>query len=272
MTRSVLPRVFAFLFALLFAACAKAPDTLLLPVAPEESRAVWERFDVLARRAENTVSPFRLNATLYYSGNEENQRVTTYFWSNGERNSPYPLRLDILMGPGSVVASAREDANGLFIHVPREQTLYFAQEDGLLAFGVPLPFTLRDLAALVTGKFSRVFLTEENVLPPAFQGQDGTTAYLMAGVPLSGYLYLSDTGLPVAWEDGTRNGWRLTLEYWPDSTRKTPRKLYIEKPGENRRATLVVRELDFPPAPFTSGQLELTIPVETRLAPLDGAR
>ncbi|CAK7010099.1 MAG: hypothetical protein DELT_02044 [Desulfovibrio sp.] len=269
-------RPFALLALFLCVSCAKMPETDRVPLSSATTAALWTHFTTAAERAENTASPFRLNATLYYSGKEDSQRVTTYFWGNGEKDAPYPLRLDILMGPGSIIATTREDDRGLYIYVPREETVYHAERDGLLAFGVPLPFKLKDLAAIVTGKFGRVFVAKNGEIPPAFSGDDGTTVYKIDTAPLAGYLTLSETGLPIswegAWEDGTENGWRLTVEYWPDSTRKTPRKLHIEHAGEKREATLIARELAFLPEPFSTKQLELNVPKNTPLAPLDGAR
>jgi hypothetical protein len=260
------------LAVLLCVSCVKGTDTSRIPADTAEGKALWDRFVTLSDRAENTSSPFRLGATLYYSGREDSQRESVYFWGNNEKDAPYPLRLDILMGPGSVIATTREDERGLFIYVPREETVYYAANNGLLAFGVPLPFQLKDLAALATGKFARVFAPEDGETPAAFMGDGGNLVYMTDSAPLAGYVTLSENGLPTAWEDGTENGWRLTVEYWPDSTRRTPRKLHIEHAGEKREATLITRELTFPKAVFTAEQLKLGIPQNTRLAPLDGAR
>ena len=287
---SILPRSLAFLAILLCVSCAKAPDTARVPADTETSKAVWNRFKTVSERAENASSPFRLNATLYYSGKEDSQRVSAYLWGNNSMSDPYPVRLDILMGPGSVIATTREDLRGLFIYVPREQTVYHAENDGLLAFGVPLPFKLKDLAALVTGRFARVFTPQGGEEPPtfkggeeppafkggeeppAFNGDENTLIYMVDQAALAGYVKLSENGLPVSWEDGTENGWRLTIDYWPDSTRRTPRKLHIEHVGEKREATLIVRELASPEKPFSGKELQLNVPENTRLAPLDGSR
>lgn len=251
------------------AACARAPGPGLSPADDARARDTWSRFTAIAARAEKTAGPFRLAATLYYAGKEDSQRVTVYFWGNKERTSP--LRLDILMGPGSVMAAAREDARGLFIHVPREKTVYYARERGFVNFGVPLPFALADLAALTTGRFAAPFIPENSATPPAMAGKDGALVYALPDAPLAGFLTLGPDGLPVAWNDGEEKGWQLTVEYWPDSTRTTPRKLHIRHP-EGREATLIVRELAFPGAAFTPEQLRLSVPPGTPLAPLADAQ
>lgn len=259
------------LAAALFASCARAPGTDLVPADQGLARDRWERFTTGAERAEIASGPFRLNATLYYSGKEDSQRVTVYFWGNGQKDAPLPLRLDILMGPGSVMASAREDSRGLFIYVPREEVAYLAGEQGFVAFGIPLPFALEDLASLVTGRFAAAFAPEGDRIPPATLGENGAFVYSVPDARLSGFLSVAPDGLPVAWTGDPENGWQLTIDYWPDSTRTTPRKLYLRHP-EGREATLIVRELAFPGAPFTTKQLELAVPPGTRLAPLEKAR
>lgn len=251
----------------LLASCARPGDTARIPADPSLAASLWQRFTTESERAEKLASPFRLNATLHYSGKEDSQRVTVYFWGNGKADDPLPLRLDILMGPGSVMAAAREDCRGLFIHVPRESVVYHAEGDSLLAFDMPVPFALRDLALLVSGRYGTLFMPENNGVPESFQNPDGTLAYAVPSSRLGGYLTLGPDALPAAWEDGAADGWKLTLEYWPDSTRTTPRKLFIRHAG-GREATLIVRELAFPDKPFTARQLDLAVPQGTRLAPL----
>lgn len=260
--------ILALMLALL-GACARSTDTLRIPAEPGHAREVWTRFANTAQRMQSQTGPFRLNATLYYSGKEDSQRVTVYLWSNGDKRTPLPLRLDILMGPGSVMAAIREDSQGLSIYVPRDKTVYHAEDGNLLAFDLPVPFSLADLSSLATGRFADVFsppeTDTESVIQSATQGGKGAVVYQLADAPLQGQVTIDENGLPVAWSDG--ENWTLTIEYWPDSTRATPRKLYI-KHAEGREATLIVRELAHP-EPFTLKQLDLAVPRDTRLAPLE---
>lgn len=258
-----------FLMLALLPACTRQGGTGRVPADPAVASATWYRFVATAMRQENQAGPFRLNATLYYSGKEDSQRVTVYFWGNGDLKALLPLRLDILMGPGSVMAAAREDSRGLFIHVPREEIVYHAEDSGLLAFDLPVPFSLADLSLLVTGRFAPLFAggASAQPVPDAEQDENGGIVYAVKHARLAGFLTIGPDGLPSAWTDGTANGWTLSIEYWPDSTRTTPRKLHI-KNAEGREATLIVRELAHPET-FTPRQLELTVPPGTRLAPLD---
>lgn len=265
-------RAGALLLVLALGACARSADTTGGTIDRAAAQAVWDRFTALSGRAENLAGPFEASATLYYSGKEDSQRVSTLFWGNG--NSAAPLRLDILMGPGSVIAQAREESRGLFIYVPRENLVYHAQERGLLSFGVPVPFTLADLMFLVTGRFGGVFAPSGTALSPAApespHGENGNLVFSIADAPLPGSLTLSPEGLPLAWEEKD-GGWILAIDYWPESTRTTPRKLYI-KHHDGAEATFIVRELNRPGTAFPAQQMQLNVPPNTRLAPVAPAR
>ena len=253
-------------------ACARPVDTVRIPADPLAAKDTWTRFMTVSERTEASSGPFRLNATLYYSGNEESQRVLVYFWGNGDKKETLPLRMDILMNQGSVMAAIREDSRGLFIYVPHDKTLYHARDNNLLDFDVPVPFSLADLAALATGRSAAIFApsdnTAESLFDNASQGDDGTIVYTVANAPLAGNVSIDANGLLRAWTDG--KGWNLQIEYWPDSTRPTPRKLLI-KHAEGRQATLIVRTLDHT-EPFTPKQLQLTVPQGTLVTPLERSR
>ncbi len=268
-------RVCALLALFLLAACARPIDTVRIPADPVLASGIWSRFAAMTRENETLAGPFRLNATLSYSSKEDSQRVTIYFWGNGNKSAPLPLRLDILMGSGSIVAKAWENARGLFIHVPRDGKVYFAEDGNLLAFGVPVPFALKDIAFLVAGRFTEVIAPGGDADPAspaeALERDGAIGVYAVPGSSLGGQVTIGTDGLPVAWTDGDENGWTLAIEYWPDSTRPTPRKLHFRQ-AEGREATLIVRELSHPDAPFTPGQLELAVPPGTLLAPLVASR
>ena len=270
-TPALITRICTLLAVLLLAACAKPVDIVRIPADPTLASDNWDRFVATAKGNETLAGPFRLNATLYYSGKEDSQRVTVYFWGNGDKNAPLPVRLDILVGSGSVAAKAEENARGLFIYVPREGKVYFTESATLLAFDVPMPFSLKDIAFLVSGRFAEVFVPGNNT-DPAFPPKplksiDNNVVYAVPGSSLGGQVTIGPDGLPVSWTDGNENGWFLTVEYWPDSTRTLPRRLHIRQ-AEDREATLIVRELSYPDTPFTPEQLELALPSDTLLVPL----
>lgn len=263
----------ALLYAFL-GACAPAKNAVRVAPDADAAQETWRRFTTTTKRAEALAGPFRINAALHYAGKEDSQRVVVYFWGNGKKNAPLPLRLDILLGPGAVMAKVVENERGLFIYAPRDETVYHLQGGGLLAFGLPLPFTPADLAAILTGRFESAFAPHGKPFPAqapeAFAGEARSIIYELRDSPLPGLLTIGADGLPTAWSDGQEDGWRLTVDYWPDSTRATPRKLHVSN-ADGGEATLIVRELAHPEKEFAPDQLRLSFPPNTRLAPLEVA-
>ena len=259
-------------------ACARVPsDTATLVPAGNIQAAndVWERFAAIATRAENTAGPFRVSGTLFYSGKEDSQRVSIYLWGNGGKASLLPLRLDILMGHGSILGRVREDARMFSVYVPSQETVFtHTGRGGLLAFGVPFPFTLSELTALVTGRYAKTFTTPGvdavRRIPAAYEGPQSSFFYDIRNAPIAGLLCVSPAGLPLSWQEHNPDGWKLTFEYWEDSTRPTPRKLHIRH-SNGGEATLIVREIARP-EPFSDEQLALVLPANTRTALLGSPR
>ena len=75
-------------------------------------------------------------------------------WGNGKPGSPYPLRLDLLAGVGSVVAKVRETEHSFTAFVPDENVAYVHPEGAstLASFGVPIPLDLHSLTQMLTGR------------------------------------------------------------------------------------------------------------------------
>jgi hypothetical protein len=137
-------------------------------------------------------------------------------------------------------------------------------QQSLLAYGLPLPFGLRDLAALLAGDFGAVF----GLAPPEDprSTHDGGMRLLLPkkGSP-GGMLELDPQGLPRSWKE--ESGWRLSFLYDDDKT--FPRPETIEARHENGDyAILLVKERQRPDQPFTPRQLELTLPPDVPVLPM----
>lgn len=252
----------------MFSGCAVTGKNSLSPLDPtrvNQAEDAWTRFLNASRSAEVQASPFRISANLHYAGDEGTQRVSAYFWGNGGED-PYPLRLDVQAGMGSIMAAVREDAAYFAAYVPSDKTLYLSPqgEGSLQAFDVPVPFSLADLALLFTGRYGELFLGpnyEKSALPPVFEGANGSFRFRLTGVAFPGYLDIGSDGLPVSWTE--EDGWTISIDYRMDSTRTTPRRVRFTH-AEGREATVVVRELARP-APFGGQQLELGYPEGTQI-------
>ncbi len=227
--------------------------------ATGDAAAAWNAYSARTRTEEATARPFRLSASLRYTDNKgESTRVSSLFWGNGR--TPYPLRLDLTAGVGTVVAKIRENNDNFTAYNPDEKTAYFHTRENraLSAFGVPIPLTLLDLSLILTGRGGTLFLPPVGETPSAETGPGGYV-FRIQNAPLAGLLELSPQGVPVSWRQG---GWTLAFEPESDDPMRPHRVRITNSKGQE--ALIVVRSLDFPPMPFAGAQLELPLPPGTQ--------
>jgi hypothetical protein len=245
----------------------KSPSPDLTPPeqnAEAEARAarIWRLFQARANSAEALSGPFRIAANLRYSDPEgKNTRVSALLWGNGAAGSPYPLRLDLLAGIGTVAAKVREDENSFTAFVPDENTAYV--HDGgartLASFGVPIPLSLSDLTLLLTGRGGALFLPASAAdVPPGRSLGNGGARYTVLDAPLPGELELSETGAPLAWNELRDKGWSIGFEPG-DNNPLQPEKLRISHPG-GYSALVVVKEITRVSPPYPTANMELPLP------------
>ena len=256
-----------FLLLFFLNACAQKQDF----TAPGDQHAAgaWGAFVEKSLAAEQTGGPFRVSASLRYSGEKgQGTRLSALLWGNGDPVTPYPLRLDLFAGIGNAVAKIREDQQRFLAYSPEENTAYTRARSTLFSFGVPIPMTLGDLAQLLTGRPGRVFLPAggtSSPMPNDFGHSEHGTLYALSGT-LSGLLELSSDGTPVSWRQKPAGGWHMAFEYDEISSLR-PKRVRVTHP-DGYSALIVVREVDFLPAPFPSDQLDLVLPTGTVVKPL----
>ncbi len=254
----------ALLMTVLLQGCAPrvAPG---VPAPADQADAAWHAYRSWAQGNDADAGPFRLNASLRYkTGEHDGNRVVALLWSNGE----VPLRLDIMAGIGATVARIREDDTTFLAYSPNENKAYYHNGDGraLLSFGVPVPFSVPDLAYLLNGRFGRVF---DDARADARLVADGGIAYTLPRGRVRGMLELSPEGLPRRWTDtlpgDTQPGWDMRIDY-DDAAPPLPRKITITH-AKGYSAILLVKERERPQA-FTGEQLGLELPEGAEVLPL----
>lgn len=252
-----------FCMALLLCACAKQPSR---PGAPEgeDASILAHRWQAYTETGAVTEAPYRLQMSLRFGEEGNTRRVTALLWGNGARE----LRLDVMAGVGTVVAKILEDGQHFLVYAPLENKAYFHQgaASPLLRVGVPVPFSLSRLTALLTGHPVAAFGDEHagaSLLP------DGMARYVLEGTP-GGRLDLDAAGRPVAWSEAAADGWRMEIAY-DDGAPPLPRRLNLIH-GSGKRAILIVKERECPASPFTPEQMRLTLPEGAPLLPLSRYR
>lgn len=245
-------------------ACARQPQPGTLAEQADAAR-VWERYLAVcdAANAPLAQKPYRLQMSLRYGTEGDTRRVTALLWGNGDDS----LRLDVAAGVGVTVASILEDGEQFMVYAPNDHRAYFhyGAQKPLVNVGVPVPFGVGDLAALLNGRFGAVFGTQRDGQPRSTL--KGNIVYAVEGGHTPGSLELDAQGLPLLWRDADGSkGWTLTIAY-DDNTPPLPRKLEITH-AKGQRAIVLVKERNYPAVPFTEEQLRLTIPEGTPVLPL----
>ena len=85
---------------------------------------------------------------------------------------------------------------------------------------------------------------------------NGNIIYTLLGGKLSGTLELSQSGLPVKWENSTV-GWSLTITY--DDQTKLPSKVILFD-NKNNKIVFIVKGRETFLQNFTNSQLQLILP------------
>ena len=251
------------------------PQQNMSPASAEEQKAqtAWRSYLVRAKAVPRTQGAFRISASVRYTTPQETQRVSALLWGNGKPGSPYPLRLDLLAGVGSVVAKVRETEHSFTAFVPDENVAYVHPEGAstLASFGVPIPLDLHSLTQMLTGRGHVLLLpagaTLEAPMPTGFTVSQQGVRFPLPTAPLGGSLLLSPEGVPIEWQENGDNGWVIGIE--PEKTGSLrPAKLRISHPN-GYGALLVLKEIAAMPAPFTKENMNLVLPKGVTERPLE---
>ncbi len=247
------------LCALCLTACAGRRAGL--PADPAELRAARQQYaDYASEAAGERRKPTRLQTSLRFGTENDSRRVVALLWENGSG----PIRLDVRAGIGASAAKILQDDRRFLLYAVQEGRAYYhdGPRQSLINYGLPLPFGLRDLAALLAGDFGAVF---GPALPDtAERTPSGNLLFTLSGKP-GGLVEIGPRGLPLVWRD-EKDGWTLTFGY-DDAARPLPRR--VEARHKNGKyALLLVKERERPAVPFTREQLDLPLPPGTPLSPM----
>ena len=241
-----------------------APATGRRPPPAGEAKAVYATF--LAGQAQNTpAAAFSLSGSMSFAAKNKSGRLNYRFFGN----LADPTRLDLTTSMGGPYANLREDATEFSAFVPGKATLYRHPDtrQGASRLGMPLPFTLREMAALVCGRFGE--------LAPATFGsakkvQDGYE-YAFSSDPRLSSLTLDFQGKPRHLTGRGVEPWRVDFEddeAGPGLSQPVARKLTLTTPGGS---SLIIRikSLQLRPEPYPAADLELPVPSRVAIRSLE---
>ena len=244
-----------FAFALL-AACARP-----VAEAPElPADEIWQKMQAASRERQG---PYRMQLSMRFGEEGNTRRVTAVLWGNGEAD----IRLDVMAGVGAMVAMISETRNDFLVYTPRDNKAYSHSGPNrpVLKIGVPVPFDLSRLAAILNGDYAAAFgqapLSEEPLA-------NGNVAYKIAS-ELGGTLELDRSGAPVGWSQES-GGWRLEFVN-EENDPFLPRSLRLLN-SNGQRAIILVKDREQVSRPFDAEQLRLDVPAGTPVLPISKFR
>lgn len=248
---------------LLMAGCAsKQPGA---PVAADEAKTVFAAFRT-GLAPSQPAPAFSLSGSMSFSRGNRSGRLNYRLYGDYGRL----VRLDLTTAVGGAYASLFEDEREFIAFIPARNTVYRHADtrQGAAKLGMPLPFSLRELAALTSGRY-------EALVPDRFAAAKKTAdgyQYAFSGSARFSSLTLDFAGVPRHLVGVGVEPWKIDFEdaeAAPGLAAPVARKLTLTTPGG---ATLIVRvkSLQARPSPYPAADLELPVPPNAVERPLDG--
>ncbi|MHC1789356.1 hypothetical protein [Solidesulfovibrio sp.] len=234
------------------------------PPAADEAKAVYAAF--LAAQAHNEpIRAFSLSGSLSFAKGSKSGRLNYRFYGNFAN----PVRLDLTTPMGGAYAHLRETGGEFTAFVPGRNTVFTHADTrtGASRLGMPLPFTLRELAAVVAGRLGELAPARYASAKKVADGYE----YAFSGDPRLSSLTLDFQGKPRHLTGRGLEPWRVDFEddeAVPGMAAAVARRLVLTTPGG---ATLTLRVKSVQPrqAPYPAADLELPVPAQAAIRPLD---
>lgn len=268
---------------LLVVACAACAPRVELPRF-EESDASLAAFQSRFVAPGVGASGVDLRASLLYSTPSRTNRTDVQIFGDYGR----PLRLDVRAGFGTMVALMREDAAGLLAYYPDKKAAYAHLDPviGAQLLGLPFPFSMRDLALVLSGRFGT--LVPQDLAPAGVRVRPGGGfAYTFANGAVR-LLVVDAHGRPERMEgelsrhfktQAEREGalvsgprvWILGFSGYPedDGDPEGPARVLTLTLPKGESAVLRVKALSERAQPWPLKALSLVPPTDTRFMALD---
>lgn len=243
------------------------------PVAEGPSR-IWAAFQ--ATWCDGEVPPaLTMKASLYYSrphnGKTRGNRTVVEFWGDTDT----PLRLNVSAGMGSALAFMLENRDGLLAYYPGSARAYMHGDPvaGAQRLGLPLPFSMEDLAHVLAGDLSRLVPRTYDHARELTFNQHGLTGWEYAfdsGGLASLRLDVAGRPLRLTGRDAEGGRWSLQFDNYPDEGGPLAMadKLTLSLSTEER-GVLRVKSREFRDRKWKPEALGLDLPDGTEYLSLD---
>lgn len=260
-TRSFAPALAACLFMVAaLSGCAGTRGKLVTD--QDEARGLWNVFQSQSRKVSGA---FSLTASLTVNSPSKSSRVVLAFWGELDR----PLRLDISTSMGQLYARWKEDSNGWEGVYPMNKVAFTHSDTrkALGKLGLPLPFNLRDFAALAIGRFDALVPATYTSVKRTPEGYEYA---LPASSPIAS-VTLDNMANPVHLTGRGVEPWKVDLSNYSHTVtdrRSVADNVRLTTPG-GTTVLLRVKKLELFANRSSLPTLELAAPPQTRFISLD---
>lgn len=230
-----------------------------------EAKAVYETFLAAQRAGTPPIVAFSLTGSMSFAAKSKSGRLNFRFYGN----MADPTRLDLRTSMGGPYASLREDATEFNAYVPNNNSLYRHSDTrrGAARLGIPMPFTMREMAALLAGRFGELAPSRFRSAKKVADGFE----YSFSGDPRLSTLTLDFQGKPRHLTGRGLEPWRVDFEndeVVPGRSETVARKVTLTTPGGN--SLLVrVKSVQLRAEPYPAADLELPVPPQTVIRSLE---
>lgn len=252
---------------LVLSACARPVPPEPADIASAEKN--WQ--DFLSAGKAHGGTPQRISLSLRFGTSGDTRRVTALVWGNGGKAGDEAVRLDVMAGIGALVACVLDDGNKFQVYSPREEKAFWhdGENKPLLKVGVPVPFNLTQLFAIVCGRTGEAF---GNSHGPAEVLENGRICFELTDRP-GGKLTLDEKGRPVQWAENGKKGWQMELAYEDDSGIADPGNAFLPHKlrlthAKGQKAIVLIKEREKTGSAFGKNQMSLKLPMGIKLLPL----
>lgn len=261
-------RLACVVFCLLFlSACAQhAPQIRIDQQASQiEAEQVWAKYRAVAE-SRNPSDSFSLSTSFRFKTPKSSNRASLRIWGNGND----PVRIDILGPFGSVIAGLRVSSSRSIIYEPDNKRAVYSNsgQELFVRLGLSVPVSVQDIIALLRGNYTKLFPA---MYDTAYVESDTNIAYTFSGKSRSsssqkltnGVLVLNKQGHPIVWEQKDKS-MSISFENYDNGL---PDKIRVIA-GTERSALFLIKERTKPATRFTQKALELTLPPDTKVTPM----
>lgn len=255
--------LFALLAAFLNACATHLPRGAEISGSNESLKAkeLWDKFQAKRDSAKGVKAINSKAGVSILQPNGKGARFVVRFFGNLD----LPLRMDVSPAVGSPIVFCLEEQNGLMAYYPGRKAAFTHSDAkaGISRLGLVLPFSLKDLAAVLSMTWSGII--QDNYVNQ-YKGRNSRSfVYTFERPSLLKEVELDLAGKPVRLKSQGNDPWEVELTGWPDDPASTdPPKIITLTTSGGSVITIRPRETMLNNEQTDSSRLAIALPEGTK--------